>query len=234
MAEAIAMEATEVRWLDELHTCMSHIAVMFEVCSHRESFAYIIHACMHVRSRPGDSRSRSRDAQPRPPPMGCLHPGFPDPRPSFGGFHAVSNLVAFNRGLPGPPPGPPPARLQKTFKAPMCPPPTAQVPPSTKPKPQVIPAKPGPPPGPPPGRLVGGLPMGLMEQQAAERLKDARLEANARIDDARTAMEEARRVFREEVAEGRLKKAAVDAEEAAALEEARVLCILQMRCYVVF
>ena len=80
--------------------------------------------------------------------------------------------------------------------------------------------------------------MGLMEQQAAERLKDARLEANARIDDARQNLEAARLVFREEIAEGRRKvvegRAAVDAEEAAALEEARVLCILQMRCYVVF
>ena len=220
--EAIAMEATEVRWLDELHTCMSHIAVMFDVCSHRESFAYIIHACMHVRSRPGDSRSRSRDAQPRPPAL------RPDPKPS------VASVAAFSRGVPLPPPLPPPARLTAIGKAPMCPPPT--VPPTTKHVPQVIPAKSGPPPG--PRHLVGGLPMGPMEQQAADRLEAARLESNARVEDARQNLEAARLVFREEIAAERRKfeegRAAVDAEEAAALEEARVLCILQMRCYVVF
>ena len=80
--------------------------------------------------------------------------------------------------------------------------------------------------------------MGPMEQQAADRLEAARLESNARVEDARQNLEAARLVFREEIAAERRKfeegRAAVDAEEAAALEEARVLCILQMRCYVVF
>ena len=243
------MEAKEVRWLDELHTCMSHIAVMFEVCSHRESFAYIIHACMHFRSRPGGSRSRSRDGQPR---------FAVQPRPPIGGYSRPEGVpssrprVINSQGLPGPPappPGGPRPRINLTPKAPMCPPPPKQgalhapVPPTAKARgPLVVPGRPGCPVYLAPldapcssGGASSGL--GLPERQSG-RLKDARAEANAKLQDARklvvTCIEEARRVYRQSIAEGRLDAAAVDAEEAAALAEARVLCILQMRCYVVF
>ena len=262
------MEAKEVRWLDELHTCMSHIAVMFEVCSHRESFAYIIHACMHFRSRPGGSRSRSRDGQPR---------FAVQPRPPIGGYSRPEGVpssrprVINSQGLPGPPappPGGPRPRINLTPKAPMCPPPPKQgalhapVPPTAKARgPLVVPGRPGcpvitarlVPPGELHGERTGGRlesrldapcssggassGLGLPERQSG-RLKDARAEANAKLQDARklvvTCIEEARRVYRQSIAEGRLDAAAVDAEEAAALAEARVLCILQMRCYVVF